>query len=69
MERQQRAAAFDAFRHAESGVLLCTDVAARGLNLRSVHWIVQVTASRDRRCPAVASCDRPWPPVTARGLP
>ena len=41
MSQQRRAAAFGAFRAAGAGVLLCTDVAARGLNLRGVHWIVQ----------------------------
>ena len=41
MDKKQRAAAFSSFRSAESGVLLCTDVAARGLNLQGVHWIVQ----------------------------
>jgi ATP-dependent RNA helicase DDX31/DBP7 len=47
MEKQQRAAAFSAFRAAASGVLLCTDVAARGLNLQGVHWIVQYDLPSD----------------------
>ena len=47
MDKKQRAAAFSSFRSAESGVLLCTDVAARGLNLQGVHWIVQYDLPSD----------------------
>lgn len=41
MPQKDRTAIFKEFRDTESGVLLCTDVAARGLDLSSVDWIVQ----------------------------
>ena len=42
MDKQERSQAFDHFRKTKKGgILLCTDVAARGLNLQGVHWIVQ----------------------------
>lgn len=40
---------FQRFRKLRSGVLLCTDVAARGLNLQGVHWIVQFDLPQDPR--------------------
>ncbi|XP_058760964.1 DEAD-box ATP-dependent RNA helicase 27-like [Vicia villosa] len=40
-KQQTRTAAFRDFCEAENGVLLCTDVAARGLDIPSVDWIVQ----------------------------
>ena len=36
-----RTATFHRFCEAESGILLCTDVAARGLDIPKVDWIVQ----------------------------
>uniref|UniRef100_A0A7S0NQY3 ATP-dependent RNA helicase n=1 Tax=Calcidiscus leptoporus TaxID=127549 RepID=A0A7S0NQY3_9EUKA len=47
MPHQLRMRAFRAFRALESGVLLCTDVAARGLNLQGVHWTVQYDLPQD----------------------
>uniref|UniRef100_A0A1B6LZU9 ATP-dependent RNA helicase n=1 Tax=Graphocephala atropunctata TaxID=36148 RepID=A0A1B6LZU9_9HEMI len=44
MTQHDRTQVFQAFRAADSGVLLCTDVAARGLDLPSVDWIVQYTS-------------------------
>eukprot|EP00965_Chrysotila_dentata_P121465 4015496-Pleurochrysis_carterae.AAC.1 len=41
MAQKERLAVFRAFRQVSSGVLVCTDVAARGLNLEGIHWIVQ----------------------------
>ncbi|XP_078687440.1 ATP-dependent DNA helicase DDX31-like isoform X2 [Branchiostoma floridae x Branchiostoma belcheri] len=41
MTQQERTEVFKQFREARSGVLLCTDVAARGLHLPKVSWIVQ----------------------------
>lgn len=35
---------FQEFSHSKTGVLLCTDVAARGLDLPQVTWIVQYSA-------------------------
>merc|ERR1719220_2288066 len=44
MKQQERLSVFQQFRGSDSGVLLCTDVAARGLDLPQVDWIVQYTA-------------------------
>uniref|UniRef100_A0A8C3W1Z7 ATP-dependent RNA helicase n=1 Tax=Catagonus wagneri TaxID=51154 RepID=A0A8C3W1Z7_9CETA len=44
MEQEERTAVFQEFSHSETGVLLCTDVAARGLDLPQVTWIVQYNA-------------------------
>merc|ERR1719225_1056913 len=44
MKQGERLKVFQEFRAATSGVLLCTDVAARGLDLPQVDWIVQFTA-------------------------
>ncbi|KAL1131542.1 hypothetical protein AAG570_011159 [Ranatra chinensis] len=44
MLQAERVEVFKSFRNSSSGVLLCTDVAARGLDLPKVDWIVQFTA-------------------------
>jgi len=36
-----RTRTFSQFSHAQSGTLLCTDVAARGLDIPNVDWIIQ----------------------------
>jgi ERCC4-related helicase len=41
MTQKDRMEVFKTFRDSASGVLLCTDVAARGLDLPQVDWIVQ----------------------------
>jgi len=41
MKQNKRRIAFNEFRNAKSSVLLCTDVAARGLDIPLVDWIVQ----------------------------
>ncbi|XP_013929821.1 PREDICTED: probable ATP-dependent RNA helicase DDX31 [Thamnophis sirtalis] len=41
MKQEDRSAVFQAFLQSKTGVLLCTDVAARGLDLPQVTWIVQ----------------------------
>lgn len=41
MKHRQRLATFDEFIHRDSGVLFCTDVAARGLDIPNVDWILQ----------------------------
>ena len=43
MKQNERLQVFQDFRKSPSGVLLCTDVAARGLDLPQVDWIVQYT--------------------------
>uniref|UniRef100_A0A8C4SB72 ATP-dependent RNA helicase n=1 Tax=Erpetoichthys calabaricus TaxID=27687 RepID=A0A8C4SB72_ERPCA len=44
MNQQERTEAFLKFSQVKSGILLCTDVAARGLDLPQVTWIIQYTA-------------------------
>ncbi|KAM9858331.1 ATP-dependent DNA helicase DDX31 isoform 2-T2 [Aulostomus maculatus] len=43
MKQQERSDVYQQFSASVSGVLLCTDVAARGLDLPQVTWIVQYT--------------------------
>lgn len=40
-KQNRRTVTFNAFCRAKSGILLCTDVAARGLDIPQVDWIVQ----------------------------
>ncbi|XP_023556272.1 probable ATP-dependent RNA helicase DDX31 isoform X2 [Octodon degus] len=44
MEQEERTAVFEKFSHSKTGILLCTDVAARGLDLPQVTWIIQYNA-------------------------
>lgn len=48
-KQQKRTSTFFEFCRAETGVLLCTDVAARGLDIPEVHWIVQFDPPDDPR--------------------
>ena len=41
-KQTKRTTTFFQFCNAESGTLLCTDVAARGLDIPAVDWIVQL---------------------------
>lgn len=46
-KQSARSTTFYQFCQAESGILLCTDVAARGLDIPKVDWIVQYDAPDD----------------------
>ena len=41
MSQTERLHSYRSFCDFETGVLICTDVAARGLDLPAVNWIVQ----------------------------
>lgn len=47
MKQVARENTLAAFASASSGVLLATDVAARGLDIPAVHWVVQYDAPQD----------------------
>lgn len=47
MKQKQREAELAKFAAAPSGALLCTDLAARGLDIPGVDWIIQVDAPQD----------------------
>ena len=40
-KQQKRTSTFFDFCQAETGILMCTDVAARGLDIPEVDWIIQ----------------------------
>ncbi|XP_068771112.1 ATP-dependent DNA helicase DDX31 isoform X2 [Struthio camelus] len=44
MEQEERTEVFQEFLKSKTGILLCTDVAARGLDLPQVTWIIQYNA-------------------------
>jgi ATP-dependent RNA helicase DDX18/HAS1 len=48
-KQQKRTNTFFEFRNAEKGILICTDVAARGLDIPAVDWIVQFDPPDDPR--------------------
>ncbi|EDW67321.1 probable ATP-dependent RNA helicase pitchoune isoform X1 [Drosophila virilis] len=48
-KQTKRTSTFFQFCNAESGILLCTDVAARGLDIPQVDWIVQYDPPDDPR--------------------
>eukprot|EP00798_Chlamydomonas_sp_ICE-L_P003456 gene3456-13516_t len=48
-KQQKRTTTFFEFCQAETGVLLCTDVAARGLDIPAVDWIIQYDPPDDPR--------------------
>lgn len=52
-KQQKRTTTYFEFCHAKSGTLLCTDVAARGLDIPAVDWIIQYDPPDD---PKVRPC-------------
>lgn len=48
-KQSKRTTTFHEFNAAEQGILLCTDVAARGLDIPAVDWIIQYDPSHDPR--------------------
>ena len=48
-KQTKRTSTFFQFCNADSGILLCTDVAARGLDIPDVDWIVQFDPLDDPR--------------------
>ncbi|BEI85898.1 hypothetical protein CcaverHIS002_0601850 [Cutaneotrichosporon cavernicola] len=63
-KQQKRTNTFFEFCNAQSGILLCTDVAARGLDIPKVDWIIQFDPPPMTR----ATTSTVWavPPVLAR---
>lgn len=47
MVAKKRTLVYQKFKHVDSGVMFSTDVAARGLDLPDVDWIVQLAAPKD----------------------
>ncbi|CAL1685626.1 unnamed protein product [Lasius platythorax] len=39
--KSKRYKVFDQFRHAENGILICTDVMARGIDISEINWVLQ----------------------------
>ncbi|XP_050464865.1 probable ATP-dependent RNA helicase DDX55 homolog [Cataglyphis hispanica] len=39
--KSKRYKVFDQFRHVENGILICTDVMARGIDISEINWVLQ----------------------------
>lgn len=47
LSQEDRRSTFKAFCKSSTGVLFCTDVAARGLDIPDIHWIIQYDVPSD----------------------
>eukprot|EP00741_Cyanophora_paradoxa_P013343 tig00020684_g12886.t1 len=47
LDQKKRSSAYEKFSSMESGVLLCTDVAARGLDFPNIDWVIQLDCPQD----------------------
>ena len=66
-KQQRRTAVFLEFVNAAKGVLLCTDVAARGLDIPAVDWIIQYDPRRTNRARRVGRRTRAAVPAAGGG--
>jgi len=39
--KNKRYKVFDKFRYAQNGILICTDVMARGIDISDIDWVLQ----------------------------
>jgi len=39
--KNKRYKVFDQFRQAQNGILICTDVMARGIDISEIDWVIQ----------------------------
>lgn len=39
--KSKRYKVFDKFRYAQNGILICTDVMARGIDISEIDWVLQ----------------------------
>jgi superfamily II DNA/RNA helicase len=47
MDHSVRKEMFNGFNTAKSGILISTDVAARGLDFQGIHWVVHYDVNRE----------------------
>lgn len=51
MVQRRRTTTYSAFVESDNGILLCTDVAARGIDVPDVDWIIQFDPPQVQSCP------------------
>src|SRR5690606_8051516 len=47
LTQEERRSTFQTFSNSSGGVLMCTDVAARGLDIPQINWIIQYDVPTD----------------------
>ena len=67
-KQTKRTTTFFQFCNADSGILLCTDVAARGLDIPEVDWIVQYDPPDDPKVRAPLTPGHPPAEVTLESI-